>query len=85
MGKETVAGRGKMKGLRSVGRVGLLFNECNPGAVSGPRRAEAAAAAKSPEVLPHRGTRKCKELRRWEWICFHKIGIICSTTQRPFL
>lgn len=80
MGKETVAGRGKKKRSRSVGKMGLLFIGCDPGAVSGPRRAGARkAAAKSPEVLPHRGTRKCKELR-WEWICLYKIGAI----QGPF-
>lgn len=58
MGKETVESKKRKKGLRFWGKVGPL-HWCGSG------RAGVGKTAKSPEILPGRGTRECKGLV-WE-------------------
>lgn len=61
--KETVEGRGKKKGLMSLGKVGPL-HWVRPWSSQWPQEGwSQESSTKSPAVLPGRGIRKCEGLR----------------------
>lgn len=74
--KETGESRGRVKGLRSLGKVGPL-HWVWPWSPSGLRRTRGReAAAKSSDVLSSRGTRECKGLREMDLLLQYWDGLI---------